>query len=66
MVLGASESDRNWSKEDIVHMYNEVDIKVGQVFAENKRIRGWEVLDKIPLRGIQNRIPLRGKLTFVE
>lgn len=52
MVLSASESDRSWSKEDIVHMYNEVDIKVGQVFAENKRIGGWEVLEKIPLSGI--------------
>ena len=39
------------SKEDIVRMSNEVDIKMGQVFTENKRIRGWEVLDSIPLRG---------------
>lgn len=52
MVLGASESNRSRSKEDIVHMYNEVDIKVGQVFAENKRIGGWEVLEKILLSGI--------------
>lgn len=48
----------------VLQNQDEVDIKVGQVFTENKRIRGWEVLDSIPLRGNQNRILLRGKLTF--